>query len=563
MSNKKYFPIIVAIVFSFLTFSCKKDSILEQGQYVYVNGKLIQLAKITTKEVSDVTTSTAVCGGNVISDGGEKVSARGVCWSTSQMPTINDNHTTDGEGVGDFTSNIIGLTDETTYYVRAYATNVAGTAYGEERRFTTIKIGLPIVTTNNVSNITSTSATCGGNVTSSGGANVTERGVCWSTSHNPTINDNHINNGSGMGDFTCNITGLIKGTTYYVRAYATNSVGTAYGEEKNFVATDGTPIVTTNSVSSITQTSAVCGGNVTSSGNSNVTARGVCWSTNPNPTVNGNHTTNGSGTGSFTSSLTGLTVGTMYYVRAYATNATGTSYGEQVSFSTVSDGQPCPGIAVVTDYDGNTYNTALIGNQCWMKENLRTTHYANGISIPLGSEASTTTAYYYYPGTAGENLFGLLYNWKAVMWNFSSSNANPSGIQGVCPNGWHVPSSAEWNQLTDYVNSQSIYRCGGNNNYIGKALAHFIGWYTYSSSSCAVGGDGVVHRTGFNAVAAGRAYRDSDPYTFQYEVACYWSSTEYVNNNLVITLSLSYFDPQFSMGDEEKKSGFSVRCLRN
>ena len=123
-----------------------------------------------------------------------------------------------------------------TYYVRAYATNSVGTAYGNEVSFTTINntTQLPTVTTSSVSNVTETSATCGGNVTSNGGSNVTARGVCWSTSHNPTTSNSHTINGSDTGSFTSNITGLTAGTTYYVRAYATNSVGTAYGNEVSF-----------------------------------------------------------------------------------------------------------------------------------------------------------------------------------------------------------------------------------------------------------------------------------------------------------------------------------------
>ena len=163
------------------------------------------------------------------------------------------------------------------------------------------------MTTNSVSNITATTASCGGNVTSTGGTSVTARGVCWSTSQNPAVSGSHTTDGSGSGSFTISITGLSANTTYYVRAYATNNVGTVYGEQKTFTTVAVTqPTVTTSSVSDISTTSVMCGGNVTSDGNATVTARGVCWSTSQNPMVSGSHTTNGSGTGSFTSSITGL-----------------------------------------------------------------------------------------------------------------------------------------------------------------------------------------------------------------------------------------------------------------
>ncbi|MBR0072882.1 MAG: T9SS type A sorting domain-containing protein, partial [Bacteroidales bacterium] len=186
----------------------------------------------------------------------------------------------------------------------------------------------PTVITNTVSNITDTSAVCGGNVTSDGGAPITARGVCWSTISNPTINSSHTHDSSGTGIFTSNVTGLTTGTTYYIRAYATNSVGIAYGNEDT-IMTWTIPTVTTDTASSITDTSAVCGGNVISDGGAPIIARGVCWSTTPNPTISNNHTVDSTGTGHFTSNITGLINGTTYYVRAYATNSVGTAYGNE------------------------------------------------------------------------------------------------------------------------------------------------------------------------------------------------------------------------------------------
>ncbi|MBR6064146.1 MAG: hypothetical protein IKP54_08345 [Bacteroidales bacterium] len=519
----------------------------------------ITLPTVSTEMVSEITAITAVCGGNVTSTGGADVIARGVCWGISQNPTISNSHTTDGNGSGSFTSNITGLSHNTTYYVRAYATNSSGTAYGEQRSFMTPTV--PTVSTTTVSSITGTSAVSGGNVTSDGRATVTARGVCWSTSHNPTTNDSHTTDGTGTGVFTSNLTGLSHVTTYYIRAYATNIVATVYGEELTFTTPPIIPTVSTNTVSSIT-TSATCGGNVTATGGAEVTERGICWSTTQNPTINDSHTTNGNGTGSYTSNMTGLTHSTTYYVRAYATNSAGTAYGSQKSFTTrAADGYPCAGATTVTDYDNNTYNTVQIGNQCWMKENLKTTHYADGTSIALGNSSSSSTAYRYKPNNNANNVstYGYLYNWKAVMKNSSSSSANPSGVQGICPNGWHVPSAAEWTQLTNYVSSQSQYVCGSDNTNIAKALASTTGWNSITNT-CAVGNNPSANNaTGFSVLPAGQYITDN----FQFGAyARFWSSKQY-NNDYAYNLYIYYDRVGAYGGNNAKYVGYSVRCVKN
>jgi hypothetical protein len=193
----------------------------------------------------------------------------------------------------------------------------------------------PTVITTNVTVVDSTTATGGGNVTSDGGAAVTARGVCWSTSENPTIADSHTTDGTGTGIFTSSITGLSPGTIYHVRAYATNSVGTSYGDDVTFSTDPVAPTVTTDRISKIKLTTALSGGNVTSDGGAEVTARGVCWSTSPEPKLeNNDKTEDGTGLGSFTSNITGLRENTRYYVRAYATNSVGTGYGNELLFKT-------------------------------------------------------------------------------------------------------------------------------------------------------------------------------------------------------------------------------------
>lgn len=188
---------------------------------------------LTTTAITAVTGNSASGGGNVTSSGGADVTARGIYFGINPNPTAADSKTTDDKGTGEFTSVLTGLKGNTTYYVRAYAVNSAGTGYGPEVSFTT-PVDLPAVTTSGVTSVTKVSAISGGEVTYDGGGAVTAKGLVWSQSANPTISDNKIDGGAGLGAFVSNLSGLAVNTTYHIRAYATNSAGTAYGEDKVF-----------------------------------------------------------------------------------------------------------------------------------------------------------------------------------------------------------------------------------------------------------------------------------------------------------------------------------------
>ena len=299
------------------------------------------LPTVITKSVTNYSLINDVyqaeCGGQVTDDGGGTISARGVCWGLSHNPDLTGDHTIDSVGSEEFTSIMSGLNAHKTYYVRAYATNENGISFGNEISFTT-PAGLPSVTTNSVSNITHNSATCGGNVTLDNGFPVLERGVCWSTVSSPSINGDHTSDGSGLGEFTSELTNLNENSTYYVRAYARNSNGISYGSIKLFNTKKALPTVTTSEATSITTCSAITGGTVTDEGSAPVTERGVCWSKTVNhPTIGDNHTTDGTGAGVFQSYLLGLQPNSRYYVRAYATNSFGTVYGSTTQFITMTD----------------------------------------------------------------------------------------------------------------------------------------------------------------------------------------------------------------------------------
>ena len=337
---KKLLYIIIIGIIGTLIITCTKRPLPEvfQKSDSPVNPSSgVTMAVVSTGEVTNITMNSAMVAGNVTDDGGDTLTERGVCWSLSQNPNINGNHASNGTGVGSYTVNITELSSDTTYYVRAYAINTAGTSYGDEVSFrTSSEPTKPTVVIVDITNVTTTSGNVTCMVLNDGGASVIERGACWSLGHNPSIYGNHGINGAGVGSYAVNITGLTSEKTYYVRAYARNSVGVAYSDEVilNTESSTTTPTVSTNSVSSISSTSAVCGGNVTSDGGLDVTERGLCWSTSPLPTVNNSHISSGTGVGSFSTTIVGLTPNTTYFVKAYAKNSKGTAYGEQREFVT-------------------------------------------------------------------------------------------------------------------------------------------------------------------------------------------------------------------------------------
>lgn len=218
---------------------------------------------------------------------------------------------------------------------------------------------LPIVSTATPTTVTANTAHCGGVVMDDGGTLVTERGVCFSTTPDPTISSTKVVSGYGTGSFDLMMTGLTPSTLYFVRAFATNAMGTAYGEQSSFTTTGvSVPVVITTAASSITPVSAVCGGEVISNGGLEVTSRGICYGTDPDPTINGSYIGTGSGNGIFSGILNGLNSGTVYHIRAYATNAIGTAYGDDLTFTTLPPGR----------YIGESYGGGIVFYIDWSGE---------------------------------------------------------------------------------------------------------------------------------------------------------------------------------------------------
>src|SRR5664280_817425 len=335
----------------------------------------------------------------------------------------------------------------------------------------------PTLTTSDITNITGTSATSGGNITSEGSGTVIERGICWSTSITPTLADSKTTDGAGACTFLSNMPDLNGATTYYVRAYATNKVGTAYGMAMSFTTLGQAPTATTQPATNVTAISAKLNCTI----NANYLSTSVYFDygttisygqtiTATQSPVSGSSNTNVS------ADITGLTAGTTYHFRVKTVNTLGTTLGNDMSFTTL-----------ITDIDGNVYTSVIIGTQVWFIENLKTTKYNDNTSIPLVTDitawsALSTPAYCWQNNDAAANkaTYGALYNWYAVD---AASNNN----KNICPTGWHVPSDSDWTTLENYLIANGYnFDNTTTGNKIAKALASETGWAA-SSVDGAVG----------------------------------------------------------------------------
>ena len=317
------------------------------------------LPEIKTEQITNIQLTTALLNGTLLFNGNDTAVIKGFCWGTNEEPTLENNHIEIDTTSATYTYRLSNLIDETQYYVRAYAQNKIGIVYGETKSFTTQSALPPIVSINEVTDVDYHTAIITADVISDGGADVTERGICYSTTENPTTESTKIISGKGTGSYTTNLSNLQDSTTYYVRAYAINKKGIAYGEQKSFM-TKGymLPTITTTNPTNVKYTSATVGGNISSDGGASITECGICYSTTENPAIESNNIVSGKGTGSYTINLTDLQDSTTYYVRAYAINKKGIAYGEQKSFTTKASALP----SVTTSATSNiSYTSATVG----------------------------------------------------------------------------------------------------------------------------------------------------------------------------------------------------------
>lgn len=302
--------------------------------------------------------------------------------------------------------------------------------------------------------------------------------------------------------------------------------------------------ITTTEVTSITSSSASSGGNITNNVGVEIIERGVCWSTNPNPTINlSTKTSDGSGLGTFISNITGLNANTIYYVRAFVINSIGTSYGNEVSFTTQNStalNVPEPNI---TDFDGNVYQTVKNCNQTWMKSNLKVSHYRNGDVIPQVTNPATwanltTGAWCYYNNVSANGIvYGKLYNWYAV-----------NDPRGLAPQGWHIPTVNDWGAFKSCLGGAGTFGVAGASMQE-TGTAHWPSPNTIATNL-----------SGFTALPGGQ--RTQNIFSEIGQNGYWWSSTQInLANSFVRVLKSN--DGNTWDGNQSKSDGLSVRCIKD
>ena len=434
-------------------------------------------------------------------------------------------------------NNIKGYSDNNvmeniSYTYRVHAFNSAHDI-GEYSNEVIISTQIPVLSTTEITLITAFTAASGGTISDEGGSSVLSRGVVWDTSTNPTIDlTSKTTDGTGMSSFTSSIIGLNWETEYYVRAYATNSSGTSYGDE--IIFTSEVISIATIDATEINHKAAISGGTIDGEGGSSIVARGVVWSDSPNPTISlATKTEDGIDVGNFTSSITELLPNSTYFVKAYASNSVATSYGAEVSFTTDN------GIA---DYEGNSYAIVQIGTQLWMAENLKSTKYNDGNEIPLETDDNnwvnlSTPAYAWYNNdeTTYGNTYGALYNWYAVE------------AGKLCPIGWHVPTNEDGVILTNYLGGIEAagikMKESGNTHWTNPNLE-------------------ATNESGFTALPSGTRHSCCGNFN---DIGTYfgmWSSTE-IDADKAVYSELVHYHNNWPWWDVDKTHGFSARCLKD
>jgi uncharacterized protein (TIGR02145 family) len=566
---------------------------------------------VSTSAINNTNGTSANCYGSISADCSTYTES-GICWATTRNPLITDKKVVSSSTGSNISAVITGLNFGTTYFVRAYVKNNTETIYGNEVYFTTGN-GTITIETVDISNVTAISATAKGNITNLGGISLIKNGICWSTNTNPTLKTgtSQTSSGSGTGNYSANLNNLQPNKTYYVRAYAINARDTFYAVQKTFTTLNGAVNITTVAPTNVGSSVATSGGNITTTGGATLTDKGICWSTSPNPTVANSYLSSGANDQSFTSSITGLSYNTKYYIRAYAINAAGVWYGNELNFT--------------TQYGKVFFSSAVsnIGNtvaQLWVKitDNGSVTITDKGICwststnpTVANSKASFdagTNAYYpkltgltgntkYYARAYAVNSEGT---WYSDLLTFTtSSTADLTDVDGnkyltvtIGGQTWmaenlrtthyqngnlipNIKTETDWLALSAgarcYYNNDSVtyaatgafynfYVVTDNRNICpaGWHVPSYNDWQTLTSLvtspiDLVIGGS-----TGFNATLSG--VRQSYGFSSFNNYSYFWASTIY-NAGSAYYLELANY--HLMLSNSNLKSGMSVRCIKD
>ncbi len=557
---------------------------------------------LTTSEVTNITGTSATCGGTITDEGTGTIVERGVCWSKGIKPATTDSKTIEGGGAGTFICNISDLDAKTTYYIRAYAVNEAGTGYGMAMSFTTLEQA-GTATTQQATGITQTSAILNGvinpnsmqsTVTFEYGT-TTGYGLAITAAQSPVTGNSNTN-------VTAELSGLLPGTTYHFRVKVVNSLGTVYGNDLSFTTQGQLPTASTQPASGVTSNGAILNGVI----NPNFLATTVTFeygetSSYGQETNAAQSPVTGNSDVKVTAEISGLNPETAYHFRVKAINSLGTAFGNDFSFTTT--------FPSVADIDGNVYKITTIGTQVWMKENLKVTRYRNGdligtttpatanfsgdaalqwsykeaiteflnslrtlitagggnmtfdqmvkagiikqpakivyesqlsaLGIPYNINMTASVIIHKCDSVSGSfpEVYGRLYTWYAVV-----------DTRSICPEGWHIPADADWTTLVSFLGGDAS--AGGKMKETG-----FTHWTTPNT--------GASNESGFNALPAG--WRDvfaGDSFKEFGSSEYWWSSTEVYPANGSYR-AVYYNSEAVFKNNYDKKSGFSVRCLKD
>jgi len=394
-------------------------------------------------------------------------------------------------------------------------------------------------------------------------------GFCWSETSQPEISDKYNSaNLSSDDKFSAEITGLQAGTDYYVAAYLqqADTVIYSYNDEKDpehFTTRQyQVPTVGIDSIQKKWYDRAVVWGAVTDSGGRSVLKKGICWSRQPAPDIN-DSVAYGIDSESFICQMKNLDENTKYFVRAFVTNEEDTYYSKKDS---VFYTQPTTDSGTVRDINNIEYNTVKIGNQWWMAENMRVTKFPDNNNITAAQNSSDWSilevadkAYCFYDrSSANRDVYGALYTWAAAMNGYGSSSANPSGVQGICPDGWHIPSDAEWKELEMFLG-------------MAESDANLVGLRETNKEGLKLKEKGTAHwkgsnegtnSTGFTALPGGWRQDGTAAFGDLYYCAYFWSSTQ-TNSNEAWVRKLQGNLATIERFELNKKSGLSVRCVKD